>query len=466
MYEMESFEPHYASLLKELQAVHASGRTRSILWRRRQLSALRRFLVERETDILAALEADVRKPRHEAWFTEVSYLRHEISYALRNLGRWMRSRHVLTPLVYQPASSYVISEPCGVVLILSAWNYPLQLALAPVIAALAAGNCVVLKPSEQAPFTSVLIADAVYSYLDRDAVRVVEGGVDAAASLVGLPFDHIFFTGSRDVGRKVLQAAAGNLVPVTLELGGKNPCIVDRGVDYGVAARRIVWAKCINAGQTCIAPDYVLVHKDVEAPFIEELKEAMQGMYGHDASMNQAYARLSRHNAERISSLMQGCRIVVGGRVDKNSGYVEPTVLSGVSVDSPIMREEIFGPLLPVIPFSSQQEAVAIVSVDPAPLALYLFTGSRQLETYYMEHIRSGGVGINDLLFQAAIPSLPFGGIGHSGMGRYHGKAGFDLFSHQRSVHKKGLFPENRLRYPPVGTARFRLLKWLFSLWR
>lgn len=463
---MESFKPHYGGLLKELQAVHASGRTRSIVWRRRQLYALRRFLVERETDILAALEADVGKPRHEAWFTEVSYLRHEISYALKNLGRWMRSRHVWTPLVYQPASSSVIPEPCGVVLILSAWNYPLQLALAPVIAALAAGNCVVLKPSEQAPVTSALVADALHSYLDRDAARVVEGGVDVAASLVGLPFDHIFFTGSRDVGRKVLQAAAGNLVPVTLELGGKNPCIVDRGVDLGVAARRIVWAKCINTSQTCIAPDYVLVHKDVEAFFLDELKEAMLGMYGPDASMSPSYGRLSPHNAERISSLMQGCRIVAGGRVSARDGYVEPTVLSGVSVDSPVMREEIFGPLLPVIPFSSQQEAVAIASVDPAPLALYLFTGSRQLEKYYMEHIRSGGVGINDLLFQAAIPSLPFGGIGHSGMGRYHGKAGFDLFSHQRSVHKKGLFPENRLRYPPGVTAWFRLLKWLFSLWK
>jgi len=463
---MESFEPYAVSLLRELQAVYTSGRTRSVEWRRKQLDALWRFLVERESDILAALAADVGKPEHEAWFTEVSYLRHEISYALRHLEKWVRPRHVWTPLVYQPASSYVVPEPCGVVLVLSAWNYPMQLALAPVIAAIAAGNCLVLKPSEQAPVTSTLLATALPAYLDRDTVRVVEGGADVAATLVSQPFDHIFYTGSRDVGRKVLQAAAGHLVPVTLELGGKNPCIVDKGADPEVAARRIAWAKFINAGQTCIAPDYVLVHREIEALFLEALKVALQGMYGPDASLSPEYGRVSSCDAERMGALMEGCRIVTGGQVDTNSGYVDPTVLSGVSVASPVMREEIFGPLLPVIPFSSPQEAVTIAAEDPSPLALYLFPGSRQLEQYYMQHIRSGGVGINDLLFQAAIPSLPFGGIGHSGMGRYHGKAGFDIFSHERSVHKKGVFPENRLRYPPMGAFRFRLLQALFGLWK
>ncbi len=450
-----------------LRAVFEDRRTSPYAWRKAQLLQLQRFLEDREGDILHALERDFGKPVTETWFTEIHYLLAEITFALRHLRRWMKPVKVHTPLRYQPGRSYYVPEPCGVVLNIAAWNYPLQLSLAPAVAALAAGNCLVIKPSEQAPATAALLADGLAAYLDRDAVAVVQGGAEVSASLLNCRFDHVFFTGSERVGRLVLSAASKHLTPVTLELGGKSPCIVDEGTDIGVAARRIVWAKFINAGQTCISPDYVLVRASVRQDLLEALKRAVESMYGGGAGERGSYSGIvSEAHVRRLQDLMRGGRIVYGGRCDPQGRYVEPTILADVSLSSSLMQEEIFGPLLPVIAYDTPEEAVAVTRLTGDPLALYIFSPDRHDCDYFMEHIRSGGVCVNDLLFQAAIPALPFGGTGRSGMGRYHGRTGFETFSRFRSVHRKGTFPENRLRYPPFGSLKFRLLRQLFKRFR
>ncbi|MBF0585738.1 aldehyde dehydrogenase family protein [Prosthecochloris sp. N3] len=447
--------------VEELRLVFQGGRTRGYGWRRTQLSGLKRFLEEHEERILSAVADDFGKPRMETWLTEIYYLRTDIAFMLRHLRRWMRPVRVRTPMLYHPARSFFTCEPHGVVLVMSAWNYPLQLALAPLAAAIAAGNCVVLKPSEQAPATARVIADVLPQYVDHEAVRVVQGDAGTSRELLAERFDHIFFTGSERIGREVAAAAARHLTPVTLELGGKSPCIVDRRTDIGVAARRIAWAKFINAGQTCISPDYVLVDEAVESELLDALCSAVQRMYGS----GEPYARLiSRRHTERLQRLMAGTRIVCGGRCELEECFIEPTVLTGVTGESAVMQEEIFGPLLPVLSYRTLDDAVHEAGSHGTPLALYIFSSSRSVQRSLMERIPSGGVGVNDLLFQAAVPGLPFGGRRESGMGRYHGKAGFETFSVTRSVHIKALYPENQLRYPPLSPSRFRWLQRLLKL--
>ncbi|NEX11089.1 MAG: aldehyde dehydrogenase family protein [Prosthecochloris sp.] len=457
-------EAEIAELCVHLRSVFQERRTSGYAWRKEQLMQLQRFLEEREEDILQALYEDFRKPQAETWFTEIHYLLTEITVVLRHLRRWMKPVTVHTPLRYQPGRSYYICEPCGVVLNIAAWNYPLQLSLAPAVAAIAAGNCLVIKPSEMAPATAALLSDGLKDYLDSDAIRVVQGGAEVTASLLTHRFDHVFFTGSQRVGRLVLSAASRHLTPVTLELGGKSPCIVDKGTDIDVAARRIVWAKYINAGQTCISPDYVLVQSAIRQDLLDALQRAIDAMYGPGSRERGAYAGIiSEGHVRRLQELMKGGSIVCGGGSDAQSRYVEPTILTDVSLSSPLMQEEIFGPLLPVIAYDTPEEAVAVVRSAGDPLALYIFSPQRHVSEYFMGHIHSGGVCINDLLFQAAIPALPFGGRGTSGMGRYHGRSGFETFSRLRSVHRKGTFPENALRYPPFGSLKFKLLQQLFK---
>ncbi|ARM31506.1 aldehyde dehydrogenase family protein [Prosthecochloris sp. HL-130-GSB] len=451
------------AMVQGLRQVFSEGRTREYSWRARQLEGLKRFLVEREGEILEAVAGDFSKPSEETWFTEVHYLLSDIDLQRRMLKSWMKPHRVHTPLRYQPGRSYYVCEPKGVVLVISAWNYPLQLALAPVAAALAAGNCIVLKPSELAPVTAALLSRRLPHYLDADAFKVVQGGPQETGALLAERFDHIFFTGSARVGRIVATAAAGFLTPCTLELGGKSPCIVDRDTTIGVAARRIVWAKFLNAGQTCISPDYVLVDRRVERQLLEALCRARENMYGHCSGQRPSYARvINEHHTRRLYSLMNGVRVVCGGRVDISRCMIEPTILAGVDFSSPVMQEEIFGPLLPVIAYDTADEAAELAARTGTPLALYIFSRNRKLQRFFTGRIRSGSVCINDLLFQAAVEELPFGGLGESGSGRYHGKAGFETFSIQRSVHVKRMFPENSLRYPPFSTRRFIFLKWLF----
>jgi aldehyde dehydrogenase (NAD+)/aldehyde dehydrogenase (NAD(P)+) len=452
---------------KDLALLRASfndGRTRDFSWRCSQLLALEAFLVEREKEIAAALHADFRKSAAETFLTETGYLRGEIRFALKHLKSWMTPQRVSVPLIYQPAKGFYHRDPYGVVLIIGAWNYPLNLVLAPLISAIAAGNCAAVKPSEHAPHTSALLAAGLGDYLDRNAICVIEGGADEARALLEERFDYIFYTGSRNTGREVMLAAARHLTPLTLELGGKCPCIVDESCDLRVAARRIVWAKFLNAGQTCIAPDYVLVHEKSEAELLAQMRRAIADFYGDDPRNSPDYPRIGNaDNFIRLEKMLSGSAPLIGGVTDPQERYVSPTILQGVTRDSSIMQSEIFGPVLPVIAYADFKEALDVIERGKEPLALYLFSTDPKVQERAVNQIRSGGVCINDLLFQASVHGMPFGGFGNSGFGAYHGRAGFETFSFQRSILKRSLYPDPGLRYPPYGSMKFWLLKKLVT---
>lgn len=458
-------ESYDATTHAGLRRYFDSGATRSAAWRRGQLRGIDAFLREREAAIAEAIHADLRKPVAETWLTETAWLRSEIRYVLKHLRGWMRPKKVGVPLHYQPAHAFVEREPLGVVLIIGAWNYPLQLCLAPLIGALAGGNCAVVKPSEMAPATSALLFGELGRYVDPEAVRVAEGDAAFTASLLEHRFDHLFFTGSRRKGREVMAAAARHLTPVTLELGGKSPVIVTGKADLRLAARRIAWAKFLNAGQTCVAPDYLLVHKSVEEQLLAMMKEALSEFFGDDPQSSADYGRIvDARNFRRLEALQREGALVEGGGSNEASRYIAPTILRDVPEDSALMKEEIFGPLLPVRSFTTLQEAVGMVRALADPLAVYLFSRDRAELRYLREHTRSGGVCCNDLLFQASIPGLPFGGRGASGIGVYHGRAGFETFTAERSVLDRGGFPDPDLRYPPYTAGRFSLLKKIVSI--
>ncbi len=448
--------------LARLRATFQQGVTRESAWRRAQLQALDKFLVEREHQIAAALHHDLRKSSAEAFLTETGYLRGEIRFALKHLKAWMKPQRVSVPIIYQPAKALSLREPYGVVLIIGAWNYPLQLCLEPLISAIAAGNCAVIKPSEYAPHTASLLAHELPRYLDTNAIRIVEGGVEKSKMLLQERFDYIFYTGGEAVGREVMLAAARHITPVTLELGGKCPCIVDADADITVAARRIVWAKLLNAGQTCLAPDYLLVHESRQAELINAMQRAIHDFYGDDLRQSPDYPRIiNEHHVERLMNLLNGELIACGGVADAADQYIAPTILRGVSSDSPLMEAEIFGPLLPVITYAVLTDALELINKGKTPLAVYLFSSNHAVQQMVLRNTRSGGLCINDLLLHAAIPGLPFGGVGASGFGRYHGRAGFETFSVQRSMLRRASFPDPDSRYPPYHGRKFRLLRWL-----
>jgi acyl-CoA reductase-like NAD-dependent aldehyde dehydrogenase len=448
-----------------LKSCFDSGRTRPATWRLAQLAGIASFLTEREGSIARAVQDDFRKSAAETWLTETGWLLSEIRHVSKHLRRWMKPRRVGVPLHYQPGRARFSREPLGVVLVMGAWNYPIQLCLAPLIGAVAGGNCAVVKPSELAPETSRLLASELPRYLDPEAIKVVEGGQEQSRELLHHRFDHIFFTGSREKGREVMQAAARHITPVTLELGGKCPCIVTETADLRVAARRIVWAKFLNAGQTCISPDYLLVHESVEAPLLVLMREALAQFYGPDPKASTDYARIvDDRQFRRLSSYLQDGDVVAGGQADGSDRYVAPTVISGVKPGSRLMQEEIFGPVLPVVTVESFGAAVEIVRAGGEPLAIYLFTREpdelRQVEARTV----SGGICCNDLLFQASVMGLPFGGRGMSGFGAYHGRAGFETFTSPRSILVRSGFPDPDLRYPPYGSWKLRLLKRIVNL--
>lgn len=450
--------------LSVLRETFQKGITLDLKWRGAQLLALDSFLVEREAEISRALHDDLRKSRAEAFLTETNFLRGEIRFALRHLQSWMKPHRVLVPLLYQPAKAHYSREPYGVVLIFGAWNYPLQLCLAPLTSALAAGNCAVIKPSELAPHTSAVIAKGVKEYLDQSAICVIEGGREKAKALLEQRFDYIFYTGSPEIGREVMVAAAKHLTPLTLELGGKCPCIVEKDTDIMVAGRRIVWAKFLNAGQTCLAPDYLLVHEKRANELFLSMQQAITDFYGADPRESCDYPRIiNEYHLKRLEGLLDGESIACGGVVDIADQYIAPTILCGVRPESPLMQSEIFGPLLPVITYRNLDEALAYIRSKKEPLAIYLFSSDRQVQERVLHHTRSGGLCVNDLLFQAAIHALPFGGFGGSGFGAYHGYAGFETFTFQRSVLSRALSPDPALRYPPYRHPAFGWLRWLMS---
>jgi acyl-CoA reductase-like NAD-dependent aldehyde dehydrogenase len=458
-------EQYNAGMHDGLKRCFDKGKTRSVEWRLSQLRGLATFLHEHEADIARAVYQDFRKPEAEMFLTETGYLEGEIRYVVKNLHRWMQPRRVGVPFYYLPAKAFVERDSLGVVLVVGAWNYPLQLCLAPLVGALAGGNCAVVKPSEMAPAISNLLASNLHKYLDPEAVKVLEGGAEQIVELLQFRFDMIFFTGSRRKGQEVMQAAARHLTPVTLELGGKCPCIVTEKADLRVAARRIVWAKFLNAGQTCVAPDYLLVHEAVEERLLELMKEAIEHFFGSEPSASPDYSRIvDTRNFQRLRDLLQDGQLFTGGESDESDLYIAPTIVRGVLPGSPLMQEEIFGPVLPVLSFTALSKALEIVRSQPDPIAVYLFSRDRGELRQLREQTRSGGLCCNDLLFQASIPGLPFGGRGLSGMGVYHGKAGFETFTAPRSVLNRTGFPDPDLRYPPYSARKFRLLRQLVSM--
>jgi len=457
--------PHPATQISEipgivarLRATFESGGTRPLPWRREQLRRLRALVGEHGDELLEALRADLGKPALEAWAADIAAVRLEAALALRNLRRWTRPERVgWLPF---PGRARVVREPLGVVLVISPWNYPVQLLLSPLVSALAAGNCAVLKPSEVTAHTSALLARLVPLYLDPDAVAVVEGAVAETTALLAERFDHVFYTGNGRVGRIVMEAAAKFLTPVTLELGGKSPCIVHEDANLRVAARRIAWGKFLNAGQTCIAPDYVLVHRDRESLLLAELGAAIREFYGEDPRTSPDYARIaSERHHRRLVGLLSDGEVVIGGGFDAGQRYLAPTVLRRVALESPIMQEEIFGPILPVLPVASIDEAIGIVRRGEKPLALYVFTEDRAVEERVLAETSSGGACVNGTILHIAHPSLPFGGVGESGMGAYHGRHGFEALCHRRAVLTRGTRFDPKLLYPPYGSLKTKIVK-------
>jgi aldehyde dehydrogenase (NAD+) len=452
-----------AATVRTLHRAFSSGRTRSLHWRREQLSRLRALLVERADALLAALREDLGKPGFEAYATDLAGVVAEIDLAVKYLPRWTRPERVAVPWRQLPGSARILREPLGVVLIIAPWNYPVQLSLNPLVGAIAAGNCVALKPSEVAEHTSHLLAELIPRYLDAECVAVVEGGVDETTALLDERFDHVFYTGNGAVGRVVMAAAAKHLTPVTLELGGKSPCIVAADARLDVAARRIAWGKFLNAGQTCIAPDYVLVEARREAELLSRLRSTLAGFYGGDPRRSPDYGRIvSDRHYRRLARLLDGPEIAIGGEVDPAERYIAPTVLRNVRFGDPVMQEEIFGPILPVLTVRDVDEAIELVNVREKPLALYVFTESEQTAERVLEETSSGGACVNGTLWQAVNPHLPFGGVGASGMGSYHGHASFETFSHRKAVARKPTRLDPRMAYPPFTAFKERLIRQLF----
>jgi len=434
-----------------LRAYHDCSEVRSLAFRKSRLRELGQAIEARESDILDALHTDLRKPRQEAYASEIGFVLSDIEYALRNVDRWVRPARRRGPLLAWPSRGHVYPEPYGAVLIIGPWNYPFQLLFSPLIGAMAAGNTACLKPSELAPSTSTVVAEMVQETFSPEYVRLVEGGPEAAKELIDQGFDYLFFTGSARVGCQVMEAAARHLTPVTLELGGKNPCIVSHDVDMRIAARRILWGKCMNAGQTCVAPDYVLVDARVENELLAALKETLGKFYGQAPQESSDYGRIvNRRHFDRLVGYLDQGHIYYGGERDPNDCFIAPTILVEVEPTASVMQEEIFGPILPVIPFQNIEELTNDLRKRPKPLALYLFTHDRAVQERILAETRSGGVCINDTMSHIFGKELPFGGVGASGMGSYHGKAGFDCFTHYRSVLRRRMKPDFTFRYPPT----------------
>ncbi len=433
----------------------SDGATRPRSWRLEQLDRLERAIAERRDAVLTALASDLGKPPVEAYF-ELVAVQQEIQLVRSRLRRWMAPRAVGLPVFLQPGRAEVIREPLGCVLVIGPWNYPFLLSLQPLVSALAAGNTVVLKPSEHAPATSALIAELISAAFPTTTVQVVQGDGPVAQALLQERFDHIFFTGGERVGRLVMEAAARHLTPVTLELGGKSPAVVLRDADLEVSARRLVWGKCLNAGQTCIAPDYLLVDEAVETPLIERLGERIRQCFGDDPLASDDLGCLvNQAQFERLHALLEGARsrgqVLFGGQSDASRRRIAPTLIQVDSLDDPLMHEELFGPLLPVLRVNDLNEAIERINQRPKPLALYLFSKQRDAQQQILERTSSGGVCFNDVVMHVSVPDLPFGGVGNSGMGNYHGEAGFRTFSHERSVLRRPFRLDVPFRYPPYA---------------
>ena len=462
-----AFSPTDAAVLVErLRSAYATGRTRPLAWRQQQLAALRRMLVEREGELVAALGEDLGRAPFEAWAADLRATVREIEDLQRHLPRWAGPERQKVPLLFRPGRAEVVPEPLGVVLVIAPWNYPVQLLVSPVAAALAAGNAVVCKPSEVAPATSAVLARLIPEYLDTSAVAVVEGGVPETTGLLDQRWDHILYTGNGSVGRIVAAAAAKHLTPVTLELGGKSPAIVTRDANIKLAASRVAFSKFLNAGQTCVASDHVYVHRDVEEEFLAALTAEIAQRYGSDPRASKDFGRMiNPGHTQRLQNLLDGVGydVVCGGEVDVEKRYVAPTVLRNVSRDSAVMGEEIFGPVLPVLTFDDLSEVTGAINTGDKPLALYLFTASERTVEQVVSTTSSGGICVNDAISHLLVSALPFGGVGESGYGSYHGRWGFETFSHRKAVFRRpSWLVDAPLLNPPFSRWKRVLARRLF----
>lgn len=451
-----------SEVIRKQKEFFKSGVSRDVGYRKEQLKKLHTLIRKEEGLILDALKKDMAKPKLEAYASEIAITTNEIKHAVRQLASWTKTQIVRTAVPLFPSRCFIMQEPLGVVLIIAPWNYPFQLIMVPLVGAMAAGNCALLKPSEHAVHTGRAIEELITGHFDPGYIAVATGEAELAKEILSHRFDHIFFTGGSKVAKFVMEAASHHLTPVTLELGGKSPCIVDRDVNIEYAARRIIWAKFFNAGQTCVAPDYLLIDDEIRAPLIDALKRTVVQFYGADPRKSTDYARIiNRSHFDRLFSYLDQGNILIGGQALAQELYIAPTIMESVPEESPLMQEEIFGPILPIRTFVTLSDALDFVNSRPKPLALYLFTRDKSKQEIVRTETSSGGYCINDAMVHLASPFLPFGGVGSSGMGFYHGKAGFDTFSHTKSIVKNTLQYDVPLRYSPY---RFKmgLVRWLF----
>lgn len=450
----------YNSLLMEQNKFFRSGKTLPLKFRIEKLRKLKEIIQKNEDKILKALHDDSKKPKFEAYMTELAIVYNEIDYIIKHLKSWMKSTPVPTPYYLQPGRAKIISEPYGIVAIFSPWNYPFQLAILPAVAAIAAGNCIILKTSEVAPQTQELVKNLINKNFEKGFFCALSGGVAESEILLKEKFDFILFTGSTNVGRIIMQAAAKHLTPICLELGGKNPCIIDSSAKLETAARRVVWGKFTNAGQTCVAPDYVYLHESIADEFLKYCVESIKQFFGDNPQKSADYTRIINHNHfNRLFNLIEEDYVLHGGDSDSNDNYIAPTIMRDVSWDMEIMKDEIFGPILPTMKFNDLKQVIHTINSHPKPLAAYIFSESQKNINEFISHAHYGGGCINDCMTHLGNHNLPFGGVGESGMGSYHGKFGFDLFSHKKSIQTASTFFDNPFRYPPFTEKKFGFLK-------
>ncbi len=449
-----------AKIVDSQRKFFLSGQTRNVDNRIQQLQKLRKLIEKHESEISEALKKDLNKSQFEAFATETGVLLAELDEAIKKTPKWAKPRSVSTPLLHFPAKSYILPEPYGLVLNIAPWNYPLQLSISPAIGALAAGNTCIIKPSELAPATSELLAKMINNNFSSDVLHVIEGGIAETQALLENKWDYIFFTGGTSVGKLIYKAAAENLTPVTLELGGKSPCIVDKNVNMKIAPRRIAWGKYLNSGQTCIAPDYLYIHKDIKEEFVVALKKEIKTFFGESPITNEEFGKIiNKRHFDRIKGYLEGQDVIFGGKFDEANLKIEPTFVDNPSPDAPIMQEEIFGPILPIIEFSDVNEVCQFINNRPKPLALYIFSNDSAFQKKILRNTSSGGVAINETIMHITNGKLPFGGVGDSGIGAYHGQHSFDTFSHKKAVMHRSNLIDVALRYPPYKNRSLKDLK-------
>lgn len=440
------------NLLKSQRAFFKTGKTLEVPYRIEKLIQLRDLIEEQETQICDALYKDFKKPVFESVLSETGFIISELDYLIKRLKKWAKPEKISSSWTNFPSSDYIYSIPYGTCLIIAPWNYPFQLAISPLMGAIAAGNTVVLKPSELAPHTSQILTDILTKIFEPELVFAVQGGVPVSEALLEEHWDYVFFTGSVPVGRIVAKAIAHNLTPSTLELGGKNPCIIHRSAKVALAAKRIVWGKFLNAGQTCIAPDYILIDSAIKEAFLDAVQKEITSAYGNTPEHSEDYARIiNSKNFDRLIDLLDAEKCVVGGKMNREDLFISPTVVNEPALDSKIMEDEIFGPILPVISYSSETKINSVISTYAKPLALYVFSEDNSFSEKILENYSFGGGAINDVLVHVVNKNLPFGGVGNSGKGAYHGKHTFDTFSHKKSITKRGTWLDVPLRYAPYA---------------